>query len=690
MHVIAVLAVTIAAASHADSLELTAEQRYERLLGAPATPLGLREVHWDEGAHTLSYEIDDALCPRRVQVDLTSFARDELPCGLTEHTTGESPRILRPAFPSLGPPTVEIAAPDGVRFLTLRGSSVALRDSASERVLIDATEPETYFTTTGSRWSSDSRFVAVLRVDARGVHHVPIVQWLSGNQSIDMREYPQAKGAMLRSKVFIVDTATGRNVELALGDDEHYVSIAGFRGAEPFLWVLRMTRDHRRTQLMLADARTGELRVLLTEESPTWLYGTEDVFAEARFFAPLPDGRFLWSSERDGWNQLYLYTRDGRLERQLTRGDTPVVQVVRVDGRRDVAYYLAHADPNRPYDVHLMRVGLGGGPSEQLTREPGIHEIRFSPNGGYFLDSHSSVDRPPVTELRSIRAGRRLVLERTDVTALTDSGWQSPQEVTVRAADGATRLYGVLLKPADFDPQRHYPVIQYIYAGPFRTVTPRTYFIRDDRIRFLQALVQLGFVAVVLDARGTPGRSKAFQDVAVTSFGEHEVEDHLAALRELAAARPYMDLGRVGVFGISFGGYFAVRAMLRHPEMYRAGVALSPAEIGPDVLGAAIEPFLGRPVDAPQRYAHAANAPLAARLAGELLIAEGTSDINTPLSQTMQLVQALMSAGKSFQLLIVPETNHVFRRADGSSALPQIFAATRRHFAATLHPLTPQ
>jgi hypothetical protein len=128
-----------------------------------------------------------------------------------------------------------------VRFLTLRGSSVALRDSASERVLIDATEPETYFTTTGSRWSSDSRFVAVLRVDARGVHHVPIVQWLSGNQSIDMREYPQAKGAMLRSKVFIVDTATGRNVELALGDDEHYVSIAGFRGAEPFLWVLRMT-----------------------------------------------------------------------------------------------------------------------------------------------------------------------------------------------------------------------------------------------------------------------------------------------------------------------------------------------------------------------------------------------------------------------------------------------------------------
>jgi dipeptidyl aminopeptidase/acylaminoacyl peptidase len=650
----------------------------------------LRDVRWNGAERTLTYEINAAPCPRRVRVDLDHFVKNELPCDHTEPSHATVPRVLRAAFPSLGPPTLEAPAPDGVHVLTLAGTAHALRDGAGERILAETSAPQTYFTTTGARWSPDSRYVAAVRIDASRVHHVPLVHWVSGDDSIEMHEYPQAKGAMLRTTVVIVDVTTGRHVELALGQDEHYVSIAGFRGNEPYLWVLRMTRDHQHTQLMLADARTGECRVLLTEDSRTWLYGTEDVFAEARFFAPLPDGRFLWSSERDGWNQLYLYARNGRLERQLTYGNMPVVRVVHIDAQRGLVYYTAHADEGRPYDVHLMRVSLRGGGRARITRETGIHDIQFAPDGRHFLDSHSSLDRPPITELRSVQGDRHLVLERTDVTALTSIGLRPPEEVQLRAADGKTELYGVLLKPIDFDPHRRYPIIQYIYAGPFRTVTPRTFLIRDDRIRFLQALVQLGFVSVVLDARGTPGRSKKFQDVAVTSFGEHEIEDHLAALRQLAAARPYMDLTRVGVFGISFGGYFAVRAMLKHPEVYRAGVALSPAEIGPDVLGAAIEPFIGRPADAPERYVRAGNVPLADRLEGELLIVEGTSDINTPMSQTMKLVQALSGAGKHYELLIVPEGNHVFRRADGSSALAEVLEATRRHFIRTLRTSTRQ
>ena len=365
--------------------------------------------------------------------------------------------------------------------------------------------------------------------------------------------------------------------------------------------------------------------------------------------------RFIWVSERDGWRHFYLYDIEGNLICQLTQGDFPVVDVAAVDEKQGWIYFTAHAE-ERPYDTHLYRVDMKGGGFSHLTEGTGQHSIQFSPSYKYFLDIHSSITRPPVTELR--RADGTLVqtLFRANIDALKRMNWSPPEEFVVKAADQKTDLYGVLFKPCNFDPQKKYPVIDYIYNGPNQTHVPRMF----TSSLWPRAMAQMGCIVLVVDWRGTPERGKAFQDVVYRNFGRHEIPDHTATLRELAKKRPYMDLSRVGLLGGSWGGYMTIRAKLMASNIYHVGIAYYPvADLYDHTKG--VERYMGLPEDNREGYEYASNIRLAKNLKGKLLLIAGTSDVNAPFTATMKMADAFIKAEKSFDLIVIPEQYHSLR-----------------------------
>ena len=362
-----------------------------------------------------------------------------------------------------------------------------------------------------------------------------------------------------------------------------------------------------------------------------------------------------------------------------------------MDEKRGWIYFTAHGERQRPfdraqgkpYDIHLYRVNLKGKSFSQLTEATGQHAIHFAPSKEFFLDTHSTTARPPRVELRRADGTLLQTLAKENIDALKELKWSPPEEFVIKAADGKTDLYGVLYKPYDFNPQKKYPVIEVIYAGPQYYEVPHAFTHPhgfDFHAEHGQALAQLGFIAFVVDGRGTPGRGKEFQDVAYGNIGRHEIPDHVAALKQLAEKRPYMDLSRVGIFGKSLGGYLSLRALLLAPDVYHVGIAIAP--VADLYVGHWIEAYMDLPEKNKEAYEYASNLRLAENLKGKLLLIHGTSDGNGPFSQTMKMVEALIRAGKPYDLLVLPEETHYFTDA----ATKYIQEAIRRYFQEHLKP----
>jgi dipeptidyl aminopeptidase/acylaminoacyl peptidase len=376
-----------------------------------------------------------------------------------------------------------------------------------------------------------------------------------------------------------------------------------------------------------------------------------------------------------------LYNREGTLIRRLTEGSFPVLQVVAVDEKSGWVYFTAHAE-KRLYDTHLYRVNFDGKGFTRLTDGIGQHDVEFAPSKEFFLDTHSSTGRPPAVELKRADGKLLRTVSKANLEALGELNWSPPEELVVKAADKKTELYGVLYKPHDFDPSRKYPVIDFIYAGPQTTVVPRTF--ADARGLHPQAFAQLGFITFVVDGRGTPERGKEFQDVVYGNVGRNEIPDHVAALRQLSERRPYMDLGRVGILGHSYGGYFALRAMLMAPDVYHVGVASAPVADLAETPANGIEPYLGLPQNNREAYEYSANLRLAGSLRGKLLLMIGTSDDDVRFSSAMKIADALIRANKPYDLVVLPEQPHSLIRTGGAYAYWQ--EAVRRYFQERLMP----
>jgi dipeptidyl-peptidase-4 len=596
------------------------------------------------------------------------------------------PRCVRPGFMASDAGTYEVPSPNGSTLLGERGPQLALRYVIDDRTveLTSDGEPDNAWHAHGAAWAADGEAVAAIRVDTRACAKIPLINWLKPNEEVSLHTLTRTGEPLPIMTPALVQIRSRAVMEVRLpGEIDQTVQPVGWRKDGSEAYFLAVDRRQKYVRLFAADPSTGDARLVCEETSATFIGGIRHL----ERFSPLQlladDQHVLWISEQDGWRHLYLYGTAGNLIRQLTSGPFEVLTIVAVDDH--AVFFTAHSDPARPYDVHLCRVDLDGSRFAQLTTAPGVHEPMPTASTAYFLDTHSAIDRPPSTDL--IRSDGALIatLSVADITGLAELDLVPPEPFTAFAADGVTVLHGVMYKPPGFNPAKTYPVIEEIYGGPQRALHQRGF--SDHWGIGAMAKSRLGFVVYSVDGRGTPERGKSFQDAAYGRFHEFHVEDHQHVLTQLLHRHPYLDPARVGVTGLSWGGYNTVRSLLLAPEHYHVGVAVCPVYDLEDHIAQAIEPYMGLPRDRPEAFAAASSLVIVDRLVGKLLLIHGTSDVNATFSATMKMCDALIRADKPYDLVVIPGADHHFNN-NGLHDQRYHLAAMMRYFIAHLQPGT--
>jgi len=650
------------------------------------------------GVNTIAFAVD----ADQVTLDLDSYEARKVPppsaidtyMGLSEQARRQ-PRPFKRSMPLVDQiDAYEVTSPDGEWLLSIQNRNIALRSTCDGRPVVITSDgtPEVEWTIDWlnpllamlgmaapvTNWSPQSDKIAVYKVDNRGVAQVPQPHYLKRYDEVVLRYAAKAGGRLETYTLYVIDVARQAPVEIQLGDTrDTYPVFAGWLPDGSGLVIFQMSRDCRRVDVHLADPASGRTRHLFTEEGKTFVRIHHDIYYGRKTGLTLtPDGQsLLWLSERDGFRHIYRYDLQGKLLGQITSGPWPVDAVTQVIG--DQVYFTAHSDPERPYDLHLCRAPLAGGETKQLTAAPGRHTVMIAPNGKVFLDTHSAPEQPPVTELRTLGgACLNEAVSCADISPLKAVGFTPPEEFCVKAADGTTDLWGVMFKPHDFDPAKKYPVIEYIYGGPQIAVVNHAFTTGDPFSGAAARLAQLGCIAVILDARGTPERSKAFHDTVYLDWAGALVADHAAAIRQLAERYPFIDGSRVGITGHSWGGYSSARCLLEAPDVYKAAVSSAP---GYDPYASVLyECYLGLPQQNPGAYRAANVIPLAPKLERALMIACGTSDHST-WTDAMKLSEALIRAGKEHDFVVLPGQPHGWDSVHDEYYQRKLVAFFRRH-----------
>jgi dipeptidyl aminopeptidase/acylaminoacyl peptidase len=420
-------------------------------------------------------------------------------------------------------------------------------------------------------------------------------------------------------------------------------------------------RGHQVYRVIEVDAAAGKARAVIEETSNAFVdyrrptAGLSDSGRTYRF--DIADGReVIWMSERDGWSHLYLYDgATGRVKNQITKGNWAVHFVERVDEEARQIWFTANGmDAGKdPYFLHAFRINFDGTGLTRLTTADAMHTVTWSPKRDYYVDSYSRVDQPAVSELHRTSDGSLVMeLERADITALAATGWKPPEIFVAKGRDGTTDIWGVIVRPMNFDPTKKYPIIENIYAGPQGSFVPKTF---SNQLG-MQTLAELGFIVVQMDGMGTGNRSKAFHDVAWKNLGDAGFPDRILWHKAVAAKYPSYDITRVGIYGTSAGGQNAMGAVLFHPEFYRAAAASSGCHDNRMDKIWWNEQWMGWPLG--PEYAASSNMEHAAKLQGRLLLIYGEMDTNVDPSSTMQVVNKLILANKDFDLVGIPNAGH--------------------------------
>ncbi|HEY0609517.1 MAG TPA: prolyl oligopeptidase family serine peptidase, partial [Chitinophaga sp.] len=411
-------------------------------------------------------------------------------------------------------------------------------------------------------------------------------------------------------------------------------------------------RGHQLYRVLEADGNTGDIKVLVEEKSPTFID-----YSSKQYRFDVNDGKeIIWASERDGWNHLYLYDgKTGQVKNQITKGEWIVRNVVKVDEKaRTIIFAGSGRESGQdPYLLQYYKIDFEGKHLQALTSENAQHTGKFSNDYQYFTDIYSRVDLPPVTVLRDANGKIIMELEKADISTLQQSGWRMPEVFSAKGRDGKTDIWGILMRPSNFDASRQYPVIEYIYAGPHSSFVPKAF---QASYRGMQELAELGFIVVQIDGMGTSNRSKAFHDVCWKNLKDAGFPDRILWMKAAAAKYSYMDLTRVGIYGTSAGGQNSAGAVLFHPEFYKVAVSSCGCHDNRMDKMWWNEQWMGYPIG--PHYAECSNVTNAWRLQGKLMLILGEMDDNVDPSSTLQLVNALIKANKDFEFVMVPGMGH--------------------------------
>ncbi|WP_420239317.1 DPP IV N-terminal domain-containing protein [Telmatobacter bradus] len=559
-----------------------------------------------------------------------------------------------------------VASPDGQWEAYIEDDNLFVcssKDPAQKNQITTDGSAGNYYALETIAWSPDSKQIAVYRVRPgyrRLVHYVESSPADQSQPKDSAMVYPKAGDALALPQPVLIDVAKRTAVSIdntlfpnpyELGELQWWKDGRGFTFEDN-------QRGHQVYRVIEVDAHSAQPRVLIEEKADTVVNYpplTRDQYDHGKTFrANLEDGRqIVWASERDGWEHLYLYDgKTGQVLRQITKGDWVVRAVDRIDEKTGTLFFEAsgvHPDED-PYFVHAYRIQLDGTGMTELTPEKADHTLSWSPDGRYFVDTWSRVDLPPTMVLRNADGSERLSVDKADASKLLATGWKAPEVFHAPGRDGKTAIWGVVYKPAHFDPQKKYPVVEDIYAGPQGSFVPKSFSSRAE------PLTELGFVVVQMDGMGTNNRSRAFHDVAWRNLKDAGFADRILWHKAYAAAHPWYDVNRVGVFGTSAGGQNALAALLFHPEFYKAAVANCGSHDNRMDKIWWNEQWMGWPVG--PWYAESSNVDNAWRLEGKLLLVVGEMDKNVDPSTTLQVVDRLIKADKDFELAVVPGGGH--------------------------------
>jgi dipeptidyl aminopeptidase/acylaminoacyl peptidase len=531
-------------------------------------------------------------------------------------------------------------------------------------------------------WSPDSSKLITYRLDSRNSGRFTSVQFVPPDQLRPRAftyVYPLPGEVLAKADPIIFDIQSGKRIDVQNASIE-----LPFQDGPGFDWFpdsksFRYDYDERgfkAKELRVVDASTGEQKTIVREQSDSYV---DPGLTSYRFVEG--SGEILWQSERDGWDHLYIYSKTGQLQNQITQGPWVVRSIEYIEEKSRRIYFSASGREKNedPYQAHLYSVGFDGKGLQLLTPENANHSITVSQNGTYFVDSYSRADVPQKSVLRRAKDGSEVrVLETADVSEITKLGWKPAEPFQGKASDGTTDLYGLIWRPSNFDSTKKYPIVEFVYTGPQAFFVPKTF----SGNFYLQSMAELGFVVVMVDGRGTTGRSRAFHQFSYRNLGG-SFEDHVAMIKQMAAKYPYMDITRVGIFGTSAGGYGAAHAMLAFPEFYKVGVTTSGDHDARLDKAWWNEVYQGYPVM--DDYIAQSNVTMASRLQGHLLIEHGDIDDNVHPVESMRFVDALMKANKSFDMLLVPNMYH------GESGEHALYLVRRRwdYFVQYLLGVTP-
>lgn len=530
-------------------------------------------------------------------------------------------------------------------------------------------------------WSPDSTKLITYRLDSRNAGRFTSIQYVPPDQIRPKAYtvvYPLPGEILPKAQPIIFDLRLEKRIDVKTSLELPFQDGPGFEWT-PDGKAIRYDYDERgykAKEFRVIDPESGEQKVVLREEAKEYIDPGESFYRYDE-----ATGELILASERDGWNHLYLYDKNGKLENQITQGPWVVRQIEYVDEKDRRIYFLAggREKDEDPYQTHLYVIGFDGKGLTLLTQEGANHSVSVSPDGTYFVDNYSRPDLPAVSALRRTKDGSVVrELEKSDVSAIQKDGWKFPEPFKGKAADGTTDLYGLIWRPSNFDSSKKYPIIEHVYTGPQDFFVPKS-FAGDF---WLQSVSELGFVVVMVDGRGTTGRSRAFHLFSYRNLGG-AFEDHVAMIKQMAAKFPYMDIDRVGIFGTSAGGYGSAHAMLAFPDFYKACVSISGDHDARLDKAWWNELYQGYPVQ--DDYIAQSNVTMADRLKGHLLLVHGDIDDNVHPVETMRFADALMKANKNFDMLFVPNMYH------GESGPHAAYLARRRwdYFVQYLLKVTP-
>lgn len=578
----------------------------------------------------------------------------------------------------------ESLSPDGTHAVFIRDWNLWVRDVATgqERQLThDGVENFGYATdnagwTSSDRpivlWSPDSRKVATYQQDQRHDGDMYLVETRVGHPVLKAWKYPLPGDSIITMiQRVIIDVDAGTMVRLKMPPDQHRTSIcddiscsgelsdAEWSPDSRTLAFLSTSRDHRDENLRVADAATGTVRDVLEEKSPDFF---ESGYNMVNWHYLPESNQVIWYSERTNWGQLYMYDlASGKLEHPITTGEYKVLQVRHIDRAHHTIYFTAAGrEKGDPYFEYFYRVNFDGSGFQLLTPDSANHTIEMAPDGRYFVDSYSTPQTPAVTVLRDDTGRVVATLDRQDISRLVAAGWKPPESITVKARDGKTDLYGLMFTPTHMVPGQRYPIVNHIYPGPQTGSVGTRSFVAsrgDD-----QALAELGFVVVEIDAMGTPMRSHAFQAEYYGKMGrDGGLPDQVGGMQQLAARYPFIDITRAGIYGHSGGGLATAAAMFRYPDFFKVGISESGNHDQAEYEDDWGEKWQGLNVKLPDgtwSYDQESNESVAKNLKGHLLLAHGTMDNNVPPYNTLLVVDSLIKYNKDFDLLLIPNKPH--------------------------------